>query len=254
MYDSLLRRAQADYTPEASMAETWSVSDDGLTWTFHLRDGLTWSDGEPITAEDFAWTGNFIAEQRHQLLERRLPVHRHDQGDRRPDDRVDHHEAHAGAGASRLQPAAARARLGQVRRQVRPHGAEVVPQLPRSRRLGPLPARGVGAGPVLAAGGPRRLLGRPARHRRARLPGLQLERVRRAGAAEGGDRLHADPHREPLRSGRRRRRTSRPSRTAPRRSGSCRSTSPTTPRAPRTPPCWTPRSARPWSTRSTDPP
>ena len=61
IYDSLLRRAQTDYTPEASLADEWSVSDDGLTWTFHLRDGLLWSDGEPITAEDFAWTGNFIA-------------------------------------------------------------------------------------------------------------------------------------------------------------------------------------------------
>jgi peptide/nickel transport system substrate-binding protein len=61
MYDQLLRRAQSDYTPEASMAEDWTVSDDGLTWTFHLRDGMTWSDGEPITAEDFAWTGNFVA-------------------------------------------------------------------------------------------------------------------------------------------------------------------------------------------------
>jgi peptide/nickel transport system substrate-binding protein len=62
MYDQLLRRAQKDYTPEASLADEWSVSEDGLTWTFHLRDGLTWSDGEPITAEDFAWTGNFVAE------------------------------------------------------------------------------------------------------------------------------------------------------------------------------------------------
>jgi peptide/nickel transport system substrate-binding protein len=61
MYDQLLRRAQKDYTPEASLADEWSVSEDGLTWTFHLRDGLTWSDGEPITAEDFAWTGNFVA-------------------------------------------------------------------------------------------------------------------------------------------------------------------------------------------------
>ena len=31
-------------------------STDGLTWTFHLRDGLTWSDGVPLTAHDFVWT------------------------------------------------------------------------------------------------------------------------------------------------------------------------------------------------------
>ena len=41
---------------------SWDVSDDQLTWTFHLRDGLTWSDGVPITAQDFVWTGNFIIE------------------------------------------------------------------------------------------------------------------------------------------------------------------------------------------------
>jgi oligopeptide transport system substrate-binding protein len=36
------------------MAERWETSDDGLTWTFHLRDGLTWSDGKPLTADHVA--------------------------------------------------------------------------------------------------------------------------------------------------------------------------------------------------------
>ena len=35
-------------------AEKWDVSDDGLTYTFHLRDGLKWSNGEPLVAQDFA--------------------------------------------------------------------------------------------------------------------------------------------------------------------------------------------------------
>ena len=34
-------------------ADTWQEAADGLTWTFHIRDGLTWSDGTPLTAEDF---------------------------------------------------------------------------------------------------------------------------------------------------------------------------------------------------------
>src|SRR5262245_55041814 len=34
------------------MVERWSVSDDKLTWTFTLRDGLAWHDGAPVTAED----------------------------------------------------------------------------------------------------------------------------------------------------------------------------------------------------------
>lgn len=37
-------------------AESYDVSDDGLTWTFHLRDGICWSDGEPVTAADFVYS------------------------------------------------------------------------------------------------------------------------------------------------------------------------------------------------------
>ncbi len=42
--------------PEAGQAESWEVSDDGLTYTFHLRDGLKWSDGSDLTAEDFVYS------------------------------------------------------------------------------------------------------------------------------------------------------------------------------------------------------
>ncbi|HEY6568322.1 MAG TPA: peptide ABC transporter substrate-binding protein [Actinomycetota bacterium] len=68
MYASLLRLAQKDYATEPELAtevptqENGGISADGLTWTFHLRDGLTWSDGEPITAHDFVWTADFIME------------------------------------------------------------------------------------------------------------------------------------------------------------------------------------------------
>ena len=37
-------------------AESWEVSEDGLTWTFHLRDGLKWSDGSDLTANDFVYS------------------------------------------------------------------------------------------------------------------------------------------------------------------------------------------------------
>jgi oligopeptide transport system substrate-binding protein len=42
---------------EPLAAESWTVSDDGLTITFTLRDGLKWSDGQPVVAEDYryAW-------------------------------------------------------------------------------------------------------------------------------------------------------------------------------------------------------
>ncbi|MEO8224636.1 MAG: peptide ABC transporter substrate-binding protein [Gammaproteobacteria bacterium] len=37
-------------------AESWTISPDGLTYTFTLRPGLKWSDGSPLTSEDFAWS------------------------------------------------------------------------------------------------------------------------------------------------------------------------------------------------------
>ena len=37
----------------AGLAEKWESTTDGLKWTFHLRDGLKWSNGDPITAKDF---------------------------------------------------------------------------------------------------------------------------------------------------------------------------------------------------------
>ena len=40
----------------AGYAETWTQSTDGLTWTFKIRSGMTWSDGQPATAEDARWT------------------------------------------------------------------------------------------------------------------------------------------------------------------------------------------------------
>ena len=44
-----------DYKLAGLGAESWSQSEDGLTWTFKLRDGLVWSDGEPLTAEDYVF-------------------------------------------------------------------------------------------------------------------------------------------------------------------------------------------------------
>jgi peptide/nickel transport system substrate-binding protein len=38
------------------LAESWSVSDDSLTWTFNLRPGVTWHDGSPFTAEDVVFS------------------------------------------------------------------------------------------------------------------------------------------------------------------------------------------------------
>jgi peptide/nickel transport system substrate-binding protein len=50
-----------ELTPEGALAESWSVSEDGLIWTFNLRQNVTWSDGEAVDAEDFKFTYDAIA-------------------------------------------------------------------------------------------------------------------------------------------------------------------------------------------------
>ena len=43
-------------------AESWEQSEDGMTWTFHLREGLKWSDGSDLTAEDFVYSWQRMAD------------------------------------------------------------------------------------------------------------------------------------------------------------------------------------------------
>jgi peptide/nickel transport system substrate-binding protein len=43
---------------EPALADRWKISSDGRTYTFHLRPGIKFSDGQPVTAEDVAWTLN----------------------------------------------------------------------------------------------------------------------------------------------------------------------------------------------------
>ncbi|EHN59660.1 peptide ABC transporter substrate-binding protein [Oenococcus kitaharae] len=52
--EGLLSR-NPDGSPKAGLAKTWSHSKDGLTWTFHLRPGLKWSNGDSLTARDFVY-------------------------------------------------------------------------------------------------------------------------------------------------------------------------------------------------------
>jgi peptide/nickel transport system substrate-binding protein len=54
-YDLLVNFGEDDLAPAPGLAESWEVSDDGLTWTFNVRE-TTWHDGEPFTAEDVAFT------------------------------------------------------------------------------------------------------------------------------------------------------------------------------------------------------
>ena len=51
-----LTRLDRDNQPQPALAERWDISPDGKTYTFHLRPGITWSDGTPITAHDFVYS------------------------------------------------------------------------------------------------------------------------------------------------------------------------------------------------------
>jgi len=49
-----------DLAPAPDLAESWTTASDGLSWTFKLRTGVKWSDGQPFSAEDVAFTFNDI--------------------------------------------------------------------------------------------------------------------------------------------------------------------------------------------------
>ena len=51
-----LTRLDKDNLPSEGMAKSWDVSPDGLVYTFHLREDATWTNGDPVTAEDFVYS------------------------------------------------------------------------------------------------------------------------------------------------------------------------------------------------------
>ncbi|GAB4539433.1 MAG: ABC transporter substrate-binding protein [Anaerolineae bacterium] len=58
VYDSMVE-LQLDGTFTPGLAESWDVSDDGKVWTFKIRDGVKFHDGEPLTAQDIVFTYKF---------------------------------------------------------------------------------------------------------------------------------------------------------------------------------------------------
>lgn len=55
VYDPLVRYDDS-LEPEPCLATDWKVSDDDLTWTFHLNQNAKWHDGEPVTSADVKYT------------------------------------------------------------------------------------------------------------------------------------------------------------------------------------------------------
>jgi peptide/nickel transport system substrate-binding protein len=60
MYDYMITYNMKTMAPEPGLATSWETSDDGLRWTFHIRTGVKWSDGQPLTAADIAYTYNRV--------------------------------------------------------------------------------------------------------------------------------------------------------------------------------------------------
>jgi peptide/nickel transport system substrate-binding protein len=61
LYDTLVEEAGiSNFVP--GLAESWEVSDDGLVWTFKIREGVTFHDGTPLNAEEVAWSLNWTLE------------------------------------------------------------------------------------------------------------------------------------------------------------------------------------------------
>ncbi|OXS62823.1 hypothetical protein B1A99_01900 [Cohnella sp. CIP 111063] len=55
LYDGLTR-LNPEGVPEPAIAKEWTMSDDGKTYTFKLRDDAKWSNGDPVTANDFEYS------------------------------------------------------------------------------------------------------------------------------------------------------------------------------------------------------
>jgi peptide/nickel transport system substrate-binding protein len=60
IFDQLVRYDKETLAPAPALASSWEVAEDGLSWTFTLRDDVTWHDGEPFTADDVAFTFNEV--------------------------------------------------------------------------------------------------------------------------------------------------------------------------------------------------
>ncbi len=56
LYEGLTVRDPKTAESVPGMAESWDVSEDGRVYTFHLREGARWSNGDPFTAHDFEWS------------------------------------------------------------------------------------------------------------------------------------------------------------------------------------------------------
>ena len=65
MYDGLVRYKDGTLEPEPALAESWTISDDGKTYTFKLRDGVTFHDGSAFDANAVKFTFDRMLDESH---------------------------------------------------------------------------------------------------------------------------------------------------------------------------------------------
>ena len=56
LYEGLVVKHPETLAPLPGMAESWEISKDGLEYTFHIREGARWTNGDPVTAHDFVYS------------------------------------------------------------------------------------------------------------------------------------------------------------------------------------------------------
>jgi peptide/nickel transport system substrate-binding protein len=52
----MLIRLDRNFKPVPDLAKSWTISDDGLTYTFKLNEGVKWHDGKPFSSADVKYT------------------------------------------------------------------------------------------------------------------------------------------------------------------------------------------------------
>lgn len=65
IYDGLVRYKDGTLQVEPALAESWTISDDGKTYTFELRDGVSFHDGSPLTAEAVKFNFDRMLDENH---------------------------------------------------------------------------------------------------------------------------------------------------------------------------------------------
>lgn len=60
LFNGLTKPDERTQSPAPDLAESWTVSSDGLVWTFRLRRNVQWHDGQPFTAEDVKFTMDLV--------------------------------------------------------------------------------------------------------------------------------------------------------------------------------------------------